>query len=105
MGDFYFVCSTLYTNMYLYIRFDFVKELKNEYSPQYFSDTTKCIEWGNASYSPQSDFVKYGIYSFNALDDNGNSVQGFGLIRKIYSSDGTYVYDSIFASPVTQNLW
>ena len=105
MGDFYFVCSTLYMNPSLYIRFDFVKDLKKEYTPQYFADTSKCIEWGNTSYSPQSQFIKYGIYSFNALDDNGKSVQGFGLIRKIYSSDGTYIYDSVFSSPVIQNLW
>ena len=51
MGGFYFVCSTLYMNPMIYIRFDFVKDLKEEYSPQYFADTTKCIEWGNISYS------------------------------------------------------
>lgn len=105
MGNFYFVCSTQYTIPNLYMRFDFVKDLKEEYSPQYFADTSKCIEWGNTSYSPQSQFIKYGIYSFNALDDNGKSVQGFGLIRKIFSSDGSYVYDSVFSSPVIQNLW
>lgn len=105
MGGFYFVCSTHYENSNLFIRFDFVKDLKTEYTLSYFSDNTKCIEFGNTYYSPQSSVIQFGIYSFNAVNDEGNDVQGFGLLRKTYSTDGTYVFDSVFSSIPTKNLW
>lgn len=105
MGGFYFVCSTHYETNNLYLRYDFVKDLQSEYTLTYFADTSKCIEWGNTYYQPQDNLVKYGIYSFNALNDNGENVQGFGIIRKSYAYDGTYIFDSIFAGSVIKNLW
>ena len=105
MGGFYFVCSTHYESNNLYLRYDFVKDLQSEYTLTYFADTSKCIEWGNTYYQPQDKLVKYAIYSFNALNDNGENVQGFGIIRKSYAYDGTYTFDSVFAGNVTKNLW
>lgn len=105
MGGFYFICSTHYESNILYLRYDFVKDLQSEYSLTYFADTSKCIEWGNTYYQPQDKLVKYAIYSFNALNDSGENVQGFGIIRKSYAYDGTYIFDSIFAGNATKNLW
>lgn len=109
MGGFYFVCSTHYENLYIYMRFDFVKDLKTEYTIAYFGDETKCISWGSASHNITEQAIDYGIYSFNAFDDNGEYAQGFGLIRKITvanaGSEQQYVFDSVFSSPITKNLW
>lgn len=104
MGNFYFVCTTHYENTYLYLRFDFVKDLKTEYTLSYFADSSKCIEFGNSSHSPSEQTIQYGIYSFNATDDNGEYAQGFGLIRKIFTADDHF-FDGNFSSPIIRNLW